>query len=53
MIADDVVHLLLRDDSGVLQASIDTTAPAVREWAIETFDTYWASADPLSDEWSL
>jgi len=53
MIADDVVHLLLRDDSGVLQASIDTTAPAVREWAIETFDTYWASADPLSDEWSV
>ncbi|RLN01613.1 winged helix-turn-helix domain-containing protein [Haloarcula sp. Atlit-7R] len=53
MIADDVVHLLLRDDNGVLQASVDTTAPAVREWAIETFDTYWTSAEPLSDEWSL
>lgn len=50
MIADDVVHLLLRDDSGVLQASLDTTAPAVREWAIERFDTYWESADPLSTE---
>jgi len=48
MIADDVVHLLLRDDNGVLQASLDTTAPAVREWAIETFDTYWESAEPLS-----
>jgi len=53
MIADDVVHLLLRDDSGVLQASLDTTAPAVREWAIETFDTYWASAEPLSAARSL
>jgi predicted transcriptional regulator len=49
MIADDVVHMLLRDDNGVLQASLDTTAPAVREWAIETFDTYWASAEPLSE----
>ncbi|WP_336337906.1 helix-turn-helix transcriptional regulator [Haloarcula brevis] len=48
MVADDVVHMLLRDDSGVLRASLDTTAPAVREWAVETFDTYWESAEPLS-----
>jgi predicted transcriptional regulator len=48
MVADDVVHMLLRDDSGVLQASVDTTAPAVREWAVETFDAYWESAEPLS-----
>ncbi|MDS0222187.1 DUF1724 domain-containing protein [Haloarcula sp. S1AR25-5A] len=53
MIADDVVHMLLRDDSGVLQASLDTTAPAVREWATETFDTYWESAEPLSADGSL
>jgi predicted transcriptional regulator len=46
-IADDVVHLLLRDENGVLRASIDTDDPVVREWARETFDRYWKSASPV------
>lgn len=50
MIADDTVHLLLRDDNGVLQASLESTAPAVHGWAVETFNTYLDSAEPLSNE---
>lgn len=53
MIADDVVHMLVRDDNGVLQASLDTTAPAVLDWATETFDEYWDTSKPLSSEFSL
>lgn len=46
-IADDVVHLLLRDENGVLQASIDSDERAVRSWAHDTFDHYWRTAEPL------
>ncbi|WP_435335902.1 helix-turn-helix transcriptional regulator [Haloarchaeobius sp. TZWWS8] len=46
-IADDIVHLLLRDDRGILQGSIDTDVDAVREWAAERFDSYWAASEPL------
>lgn len=46
-VADDVVHVLLRDENGVLQASIDTDHSAVREWADETFSQYWEDATPL------
>lgn len=47
MIVDDVVCLLLRDDSGVLRAAIDTDDPAVRSWARDTYEDYWRAADPL------
>ncbi|UPM44462.1 helix-turn-helix transcriptional regulator [Halocatena salina] len=40
-IADETVHLLVRDANGVLQASIDTDDPAVQSWAINAFDEYW------------
>lgn len=46
-VVDEVVHMLLRDDSGVLQASIDTDDDAVRTWADETFDRYWNAASPI------
>ena len=46
-VADDAVHLLLRDENGVLRASVDTDDRAVRSWANDTFDHYWRSADPL------
>lgn len=46
-VADEVVHVLLRDENGVLQASIDSDHPAVREWADETFSQYWREATPL------
>lgn len=52
-IADDVVHMLLRDENGVLQASVDTDDPAVCSWAYDTFDHYWRTASPLDlDEFS-
>jgi len=47
-VADDVVHLLVRDENGILRASIDTDDPAVREWADEALARYWKAADPLS-----
>ena len=46
-VADDVVHVLLRDENGVLQASVDTDDDAVRSWAKDTFDHYWRTATPL------
>ncbi|MFC6824902.1 helix-turn-helix transcriptional regulator [Halopelagius fulvigenes] len=52
-IVDDVVHLLVRDGSGVLRASVDTDDETVRSWARDTFDEYWESASPLDrDEFS-
>jgi predicted transcriptional regulator len=52
-IIDGVVHLLLRDENGVLQASVDTDDEAVRSWAHDTFDHYWRTATPLNDDRSL
>lgn len=49
-VADDVVHLLLRDDDGVLRASVDTDDPAVRSWAQDAFDRYWRTASPLDPD---
>ena len=46
-VADGTVHLLVRDDNGVLQASIDADDPAVLSWADETFERYWTAAEPL------
>ncbi len=46
-VADGTVHLLLRDENGVLRASVDTDDPAVRSWAQDTFDHYWRTATPL------
>lgn len=46
-VVDDVVHLLLRDANGVLQASVDTDDATVHEWATETFEAYWEAATPV------
>jgi predicted transcriptional regulator len=46
-VLDDTVHLLVRDDSGVLRASVDTDDEAVRDWAVGTFDRYWERAAPI------
>ncbi|TYL38594.1 ArsR family transcriptional regulator [Natronococcus pandeyae] len=50
MIVDDVVYLLLRDENGVLRASIDTDDRAVRSWAEDTYDHYWRTAKPLEPD---
>ncbi|WP_049927483.1 helix-turn-helix transcriptional regulator [Halopiger goleimassiliensis] len=47
MVVDDVVYLLLRDDQGILRASVDTDDPEVRSWAEETVERYWSEAAVL------
>ena len=52
-IADDTVHVLVRDENGVLRASVDTDDPTVRSWARDAFERYWRSASPIdADELS-
>jgi predicted transcriptional regulator len=46
-IADEVVHLLLRDADGVLRASVETDDPVVRSWAEDAFERYWETASPI------
>lgn len=47
---DDTVSLLLRDDSGRLQAALDTDAPAVADWAREVYSRYRKESRPLPGE---
>jgi predicted transcriptional regulator len=47
-LADGVVQLFLRDDSGVLRAAVDVDEPAVSRWATDLFERYWDAAEPLS-----
>lgn len=49
-LADDVVHLMLRDDHGLLRAALDTDDEAVVAWARETHENYWAEATPLDPD---
>jgi len=46
-VTDDRTHLLLRDEEGVVQASMDTDDGAVRSWAIEFHGRYWEGATPV------
>ncbi|MFB1065872.1 helix-turn-helix transcriptional regulator [Natrinema sp. H-ect4] len=50
MIVDEVVYLLLRDENGILRASVDTEDAAVRSWAEDSLDHYWRTATPLEAE---
>lgn len=47
-IGDEVVNILVRDDRGVVQAAVETDAPAVREWAERRYEHYRVHSDPLS-----
>lgn len=47
-VADDVVHLFLRDESGILRASLDVAHADVRAWAIDLFERYWSVGEPLT-----
>jgi predicted transcriptional regulator len=49
-IADETVHMLLRDENDVLQAALDTDDDAVRAWAHDTFDHYWRSGNPIEPD---
>ena len=46
-VADGTVYLLVRDDGGILRASLHTDDPAVREWAEAAFSGYWEVATPF------
>ncbi len=46
-VADGTVYLLVRDDGGILRATIHTDHPAVCEWASAAFSDQWAAADPF------
>jgi hypothetical protein len=35
------------DESGIARALIESDAPAVREWAVDTFERRWHDADPV------
>ncbi|WP_435074552.1 helix-turn-helix transcriptional regulator [Halorubrum sp. HHNYT27] len=48
LIADGTVSLLVRDEHGILRASLSTDSAAVREWATDRFDRYWERANPFS-----
>ncbi|SEW11461.1 helix-turn-helix transcriptional regulator [Natrinema salifodinae] len=50
MVADETVYVLLRDENGVLRASVDTADDAVRSWAEDSLDHYWRTATPLESE---
>lgn len=46
-ITDDRVHLLCRDESGLVRAAVDTDDATVREWAVATHERYWERASPV------
>lgn len=47
-IGDEVVNVLVRDDRGVVQAAVETSNPAVREWAERRYEHYRVYSEPLS-----
>lgn len=47
-VTDERTHLLLRDDEGVVQASMDTDDEAVRTWALDCHEHFFADADPVT-----
>lgn len=46
-ILDDIVEIGVHDESGLPTALLESTNPAVREWAIERFEEYQRRSDPL------
>jgi predicted transcriptional regulator len=49
-VTDNRTHLLLRNDEGIVRASLDTDDDAVRAWAEQLHEEYWAIGTPLSVE---
>ncbi len=46
-VVGETVHLLVRDESGVLRASVETDDPTVRSWATDAFEEYWERGSDL------
>jgi predicted transcriptional regulator len=49
-ITDETVHLLLRDEDGLLRAALDTDNETVLSWARERHEQYWDNSSPLTPE---
>lgn len=49
-ITDDLVHLLLRDDDGLLRAALDTDNERVLSWARAIHEQYWRDSSTLDAE---
>lgn len=47
-VTEDRTHLLLRDEEGVVRASMDTDADAVRSWALGLHERYWEAGTAVS-----
>jgi predicted transcriptional regulator len=47
-VTDDRTHLLLRDDDGIVRASMDTDDDTVRSWAVDCYERYAGKATPLA-----
>ena len=47
-VADSTVHLFVRDDTGIVQASLDVDDPVVSSWANDLFERHWERAEPLT-----
>ena len=47
-VTDSRTHLLLRDDDGIVRASLDTADPTVRSWAEDLHKQYWTAGTTLS-----
>lgn len=46
-VADETVYFFLRDEEGLLRALLESTDDAVRSWAVETVDDYWAEGSDV------
>ena len=46
-VTDGTVSILIRDEDGVLRASLRTDAEPVKQWADEQFECYWEVAVPF------
>lgn len=46
-VTDQDVHLLLRDEDGLLQAALATDDEVVHSWALDVHDRYWKASEPL------
>lgn len=49
-VTDTRTHFLLRDEDGIVRASLDTGDEAVRAWAEGIHERYWTNATPLGPD---
>lgn len=47
-VVDEEVHLILRDDSGIVRAVVASESTPLREWANSLFERYLEDAEPVS-----